>query len=159
MTWSDPAQVAAQGLAMGGKAYIEALRDGTMPAPPISVLMGFRVTEVADGRVVFTLDPSERTYNPLGFVHGGVAATLLDSVMGCAVHTTLPIGRGFTTLEIKINYLRAMSEETGTVQAEGKVVHAGRSTAMAEGRIVDAKGKLYGVGSTTCMLLDLPPPK
>jgi uncharacterized protein (TIGR00369 family) len=156
MTWQDPKANAAKGLAMGGKEYMTALMRGEMPAPPIAVLMGFRITEIGEGGVVMVLDPSERTYNPLGTVHGGVAATVLDSVMGCAVHTTLPPGRGYTTLEIKINYLRAMSEQTGPVRAEGKLVHAGRSTAMAEGRIVDSTGKIYAAGSTTCLLFDMP---
>ena len=156
MTWHDTKEAAMRGLAMAGKDYIAAMVRGEMPAPPIAVLIGFRMTESEVGRSVMTLVPSERQYNPLGTVHGGVAATVLDSVMGCAVHTTLPPGRGFTTLEIKINYLRAMSEQTGPVRAEGKVVHSGRSTAVAEGRIVDGEGRIYATGTTTCLLFDLP---
>ena len=159
MTWQDPAATAAKGLAMSGKEYMGAVMRGEMPMPPIAALMGFRFVEVEDGRVIMELAPTERLYNPLGIVHGGVAATVLDSVMGCSVHTTLPPGRGYTTLEIKINYLRAMSEQTGPVRAVGTVVHAGRSTAMAEGRLIDGAGKIYAAGSTTCLLFDAPKPK
>ena len=159
MTWQDPKATAAKGLALGGLAYIQALIRGELQPPPITLLMGFRMTEAEPGRVVMVLEPSERTYNPLGTVHGGVAATVLDSVMGCAVHTTLPPGRGYTTLEIKVNYVRAMSEQTGQVRAEGTVVHAGRSTAVAEGRLVDGTGRVYASGSTTCLLFDLPAAK
>jgi uncharacterized protein (TIGR00369 family) len=157
MTWHDTQEAAARGLAMAGKDYIAAMVRGEMPAPPIAMLIGFRMTDSAVGRAVMTLEPTERLYNPLGSVHGGVAATILDSVMGCAVHTTLPPGRGYTTLEIKINYVRAMSQQTGPVRAEGTVIHAGRSTAVAEGRLVDSAGKIYATGSTTCLLFDLPP--
>jgi uncharacterized protein (TIGR00369 family) len=159
MTWQDPKATAAQGMALSGLAYMQAIVRGELPLPPICHLVGIRFTEAAPGRIVMVLDPSERHYNALGTVHGGIAATVLDSVMGCAVHCTLPPGRGYTTLEIKVNYLRAITEETGPVRAEGTVVHAGRSTAMAEGRLVDGAGRVYAAGSTTCLLFDLPPAK
>jgi uncharacterized protein (TIGR00369 family) len=159
MTWDDPVAAAAHGLALGGLAYLQGILRGEFPQPPICLLVGFRFTEAAAGRVVMTFDPSERLYNPLGVVHGGAAATVLDSVMGCAVHSTLAPGRAYTTLEIKINYLRAMTGQTGPVRAEGTVVHAGRSTAMAEGRLLDGAGRVCAAGSTTCLLFDLPPAK
>src|SRR5262249_42050610 len=108
-----------------------------LPAPPIAKVLGFKVAEVEVGRVVFTYTPVGDHYNPLGAVHGGVAATLLDGVMGCSVHTTLKAGTAFTTLEIKVNYVRAMTDETGPVRVEGKVVHAGSRIATAEGRLYD----------------------
>jgi uncharacterized protein (TIGR00369 family) len=110
---------------------------------------------VSEGRVVFIGTPTRAHYNPLGTVHGGWAATLLDSCMGCAVHTTLPAGKGYTTLEIKISYLRAMTDKTGTVRAEGVVLHAGRRSALAEGKLIDAAGKLLAHGTTTCMIFDM----
>ena len=159
MTWQDAKATAALGLAMSGLAYMQAMVSGELPLPPICRLVGFRFVEAAAGRVAMVLDPSERHYNPLGSVHGGIAATVLDSVMGCAVHSMLPQGRGYTTLEIKINYLRAMTEQTGPVRAEGTVLHLGRQIAMAEGRIVGDGGRIYAAGTTTCLLFDLPPAK
>jgi uncharacterized protein (TIGR00369 family) len=103
--------------------------------------------------VVFTAQPAEYHYNPLGTVHGGVAATLLDSAMGCAVQSVLPHGAGYTTLEIKVNYLRAMTSRTGRVYAEGKVIYVGGRIATAEARLTDGEGKLYAHGTTTCILL------
>lgn len=151
--WTDPGPTAKAGLAMSGLDYLRAILDGRLPRPPISALIGFDFETVEPGRVVMALTPGEHHYNPLGIVHGGVAATLLDSVVGCAVHSTLPAGTGFTTLEIKVNYLRAMTEATGTVRAEGRLVHGGRRTAMAEGRIFDESGRLYATASTTCLIL------
>ena len=114
--------------------------------------MNFNLAELEEGRAVFTVEPAEYHYNPIGVVHGGVAATLLDSAMGCAVHSVLPAGAGYTTLEIKVNYVRAMTSETGEVRCEARVVHVGGRTATAEGRITDAGGKLYAHGTATCML-------
>jgi uncharacterized protein (TIGR00369 family) len=114
--------------------------------------MGFDLAEVSEGRVVFTLDPGEQHYNPIGVVHGGVAATLLDSAMGCAVASMLPKGRAYTTLEIKVNYVRALKFETGRVRAIGSVIHMGGQVATAEARLVDAAEKLYAHATTTCIL-------
>jgi uncharacterized protein (TIGR00369 family) len=111
------------------------------------------VEEVSEGRVVFAIEPAEYHYNPLGTVHGGIAATLLDSAMGCAVQSMLPHGAGYTTLELKTNYLRAMTSRTGVVYCEGKIIHMGGRVATAEGRLTDASGKLYAHGTTTCILL------
>ena len=100
----------------------------------------------------FSSNPAEYHYNPIGVVHGGLAATLLDSAMGCAVHSTLPAGAGYTTLEIKVNYIRPMSAETGEVRCEANIIHAGGRTATAEGKVLDQEGKLYAHGTTTCMI-------
>ncbi|MFQ3646806.1 MAG: PaaI family thioesterase [Anaerolineae bacterium] len=152
-TWEDPMIGAKQARAMSGLAYIEAMRDGLVPPPPIAVLVGMALTEVNEGRVVFALTTAEWQYNPIGSVHGGIAATLLDSAMGCAIHTMLPQGVGYSTLELSVNYTRGMSAATGTVYAIGEALHVGRQSATAQGRIVDAEGKLYAHGTTTCIVL------
>ncbi len=132
--------------------YLQKIISGEFPPPPIGVLMNFRIAELSEGHAVFTVEPAEYHYNPIGVVHGGVAATLLDSAMGCAIHSTLPAGATYTTLEIKVNYIRAMSSETGLVRGEANAIHVGGRTATAEGRIVDEQGKLYAHGTTTCII-------
>jgi uncharacterized protein (TIGR00369 family) len=154
--WNDPAVTAQASREVSGLEFIRALRDGTVPAPPIIDLVGLTLTEAEEGRVVMRLTPAEFHYNPIGTVHGGILATLLDSVMGCAVHTTLPQGRGYTSLEIKVNYLRAVTGASGELAAEGRVVHAGRRSAVAEAKVVDAEGRLCATASTTCLVFDLP---
>jgi uncharacterized protein (TIGR00369 family) len=142
---------------MDGLEFIRALMDSELPPPPIAELLGFGPVEAGPGRVVFELVPEERHYNPIGAVHGGVAATLLDSAMGCAVQTTLPAGTGYTTLELKVNFVRALTVDTGPVRCEGEVVHRGGRVATAEGRIWEqATGKLVAHATTTCLVL--PPP-
>lgn len=121
--------------------------------PTIGQLLGMRFDEVDPGRVVVSLDTRPDFANPLGTVHGGIAATLLDSAMGCAVHTTLPAGVGYTTLELKVNYIRAARTDGQTLIAEGTVLHAGRRTATAEGKVLDEQGKLIAHATTTCMIL------
>jgi uncharacterized protein (TIGR00369 family) len=148
--WEDPREMAALGAKMAGLDYLHAMIAGKIPPPPIVKLMGINMISAEPGLVVMKLAVGEYLYNPIGSVHGGVAATLLDSVMGCAVHSVLPQGRAYSTLEIKISYLRAITDALGEVTAEGRVVNAGRKAAFAEGRIVDAAGKLYATGSTTC---------
>jgi len=154
ITWDDPKAAAALGRTMAGIDYLQAIIAGEIPAAPIARLMGFTIARVEPGLAVFTLPIGDHLYNPIGSVHGGVAATLLDSVMGCAVHSTLAKGRAYSTLEIKINYLRPMTDALGTVTAEGRVVNAGRKAAFAEGKIFDAAGKVYATGSTTCAVWD-----
>lgn len=154
--WSDPKLTAEAARGMTGLDLMRGLRDGTVPSAPIGALIGMSITEVEEGRIVMGLLPAEYHYNPIGSVHGGVLATLLDSVMGCAVHSTLPQGRGYTTLEIKVNYTRAVTSQSGPLSAEGKVVHGGRRAAVAEGKVTDAKGRLCATASTTCLVFDLP---
>ena len=137
---------------MSGLEYLRKIVAGELPPPPIGVLMNFRISELSEGRAVFVVEPAEYHYNPIGVVHGGVAATLLDSAMGCAVHSTLPAGATYTTLEIKVNYIRPMTADTGQVRCEAKTIHVGSRTATAEGKIVDEKGKLYAHGITTCII-------
>ena len=150
---ADPKDVAGK----TGLETLEALLAGKLPPPPISRALDFILVEVAPGRAVFQGRPSERFLNPLGGLHGGWYATLLDSAVGCAVHTTMPVGRGYTTLELKLNIVRAVSPKLPLVRALGQVIHAGRQTATAEGRIVDADGKLYAHATTTCLVFELPP--
>ncbi|MGU3496815.1 PaaI family thioesterase [Xanthobacteraceae bacterium A53D] len=152
---SVPPEVMAS---MSGLEFLSAIADGRFPQPPIFALFGFGLGELEPGRVVFTGTPGRQHYNPLGIVHGGYAATVLDSCMGCAVHSTLPAGRGYTTLEFKVNFVRAMTDRTGPVAAEGKVLHAGRRAATAEGRLMDATGRLIAHATTTCLIMDLTAP-
>lgn len=138
---------------MSGLEFLQAMVRGDLPTAPIAHLFGMEMVEVEEGRVVFAATPRAEHYNPIGSVHGGFAATLLDSVMGCAVQTTLPAGSGYTTLELSINYVRPMSADTGRVRAEGTIVHGGRRMATAEGRLVsEESGKLLAHGKTTCLV-------
>jgi uncharacterized protein (TIGR00369 family) len=142
------------------RAGIDVLREmvaGNMPAPPISVALKFILVHVEPGVAVFQGQPSADFLNPLGSLHGGWYATLLDSCVGCAVHTLVPAGRGYTTLELKVNLVRAVTLDVPLVRAEGRVVHPGRQVATAEGRLVGADGKLYAHATTTCLFFDLPP--
>lgn len=144
-----------QARTLDGLALFKGLMEGRFPAPPISKVLGFIVTEVEFGRVVFAYTPVYDHYNPLGTVHGGIAATLLDSVMGCCVHTTLKAGIGYTTVEIKVNYVRAMTDKTGPVKVEGKVINVGSRIATSEGRLYDGAGKLLAHGTTTCLIFPI----
>ena len=140
---------------VGGKSGLELLRmavNGELPRPPMASLMDIRLVAVDKGRAVFAGTPQEFHYNPIGSVHGGYGATLLDSAMGCAVHSMLDAGDTYTTLEFKINFLRALTHETGEVRGIGTIVHAGRTTAIAEGKIEDASGRLYAFATTTCQI-------
>jgi uncharacterized protein (TIGR00369 family) len=138
--------------ALSGLEYMRQLVAGEREASGMARLMNMRLVEVSEGRAVFAVEPDERHYNGIGIAHGGLAATLLDSALGCAINTAMPAGRVFTTLEMKINYVRPMRRETGEVRCEARVLHAGGRVATAEGRIVDASGKLYAHGTATCML-------
>jgi uncharacterized protein (TIGR00369 family) len=154
ITWSDPLEVAAAAHGRSGLEHMRAIASGEVAPPPIAELLDLRPSEIAPGRVVFTMEPQEFHYNPIGSVHGGVAATLLDSAMGCAVQTMLPPGVGYTTLELKVNYIRPMAAGQGPVLAEGRIVHHGSKVATAEGRIVrERDGKLLATASTTCLIL------
>jgi uncharacterized protein (TIGR00369 family) len=137
---------------MSGLEYMRKLMAGEMTASGMAQLMNFKLTEVSEGHAVFSIQPDERHYNGLGIAHGGLAATLLDTATGCAINTMMPAGRIFTTLEMKVNYVRPMKRETGEVRCEARVIHVGHQVATAEGRIVDAQGKLYAHGTATCML-------
>ena len=154
LQWSDPLPAARAGSAMAGIDYLRAIRDGTVARAPIAATVGLGMAEIEPGRVAMTLAPGEHLNNPGGSMHGGMIATLLDSVMGCAVHSTLPVGRGYTTLEIKVNYIRAVTAASGVITGTGEIVHAGRQVAVAAGRAVDAAGRVCATASTTCLVFD-----
>jgi uncharacterized protein (TIGR00369 family) len=137
---------------LDGLTFLRGLINGEYPAPPITQTLGFTLSEVDAGRAVFTGEPQFRHYNPIGTVHGGFAMTLLDSALACAIHTTLAKGETYTTLEIKVNLVRPLTQKTGIVSAEGRVIHRGRTVATSEGDIKDAGGKLYAHATTTCMI-------
>jgi uncharacterized protein (TIGR00369 family) len=141
--------------ALSGLELMQGMLAGRLPAPPIAQMMGYTLAEVGSGFSVFTCTPTIGHYNPIGSVHGGLAGTLRDSCMSCAVQTLLPAGKGYTTLEYRVHLVRGMSDTTGPVRAEGKIVHVGRQIGTAEGRIVDAQGKLYAHGTTTCLIFQL----
>jgi uncharacterized protein (TIGR00369 family) len=137
---------------MSGLEFVQGLVDGTLPLNTMAETLGYDVTEVASGRVVVTVTPNGSHLNPAGTVHGGVAATLLDTCMGLAVHSTLEKGVGQTTLEFKISLVRPITPETGPIKAEGVVLSRGRRVGTAEGRITDSQGRLLAHGTTTCLI-------
>jgi len=139
-------------LKMSGLEFMQGLIAGTYPWPPIMKTLDYSLDRVEHGVAVFSGAGKFEHYNPIGSVHGGWIATLLDSCMGCAVHTTLKAGQGYTSLEIKVNFVRAVLDTSGRMTAEGRVIHAGKSTATAEGKLTDAGGKLLAHSTTTCLI-------
>lgn len=155
LDWQDPMASAAEGMKFAGLDYMKAMKDGAVPPPPIAVLMNMIPVEVEEGRAVFTALPGEEHYNPIGVVHGGFMATLLDSVAGCAVHTTLALGEAYTTLTLEVKNLRPLTLETGIVRAEGTVEYRGRRQATANARLfAEETGKLLASATSTCMILN-----
>lgn len=154
IVWQDPVAAAGAGAAMAGLDYMRAIAAGELPPPPIAVLMRMQPVEVDPGLVVFEGEPGEEHYNPIGTVHGGYAATLLDSALGCAVHTTLPAGVAYTSLGLEAKYVRPITRDTGRVLCEANVVYRGRRQATAEAELTAAEsGKLLAHGQATCMIL------
>lgn len=152
-SWEDPTELAAAGMEMAGLDYLRAMCDGDLPHPPICATIGFRFVEVEEGRSVMELEPGEHQYNPIGMVHGSIIVALLDSVAGNAVHSTLPAGVGYTTVSITTSFLRPVTVSSGPLRAEGTVIRAGRRTALAEARLYDTEGALYGHATANCMIL------
>jgi uncharacterized protein (TIGR00369 family) len=152
VSWHDPMIGADAARTMSGLDYLRAIEAGEIPPPPIAKLLGFSLKRVDSGHAVFQLEPAEYHYNPIGMVHGGVASTVLDSAMGCAVHSTLPAGTGYSTVELKVNFNRPLSTQTGTLRCEASVIHTGGRLATAEAKLVDKDGKLYAHGTTTCII-------
>jgi uncharacterized protein (TIGR00369 family) len=152
VTWYDPVASAAQGLALSGIDHLRAIRDGRMPPAPIAGLMAFGIRSVEVGEVVFTCTPDESAYNPIGVVHGGLVCTLLDSVCGCAVQSTLDQGTGYTSLEIKVSYLRPVRADSGELTARGWVTRRGRRATFAEGDVRTPDGKVVATASSTCLV-------
>jgi uncharacterized protein (TIGR00369 family) len=152
IAWDDPSAGARAAAEMSGLEYLRAIARGELPAAPMADLLSFGFHEIEEGRVVFECVPAEYHYNPIGAVHGGLACTLFDSAMGCAVHTMLPAGVGYTTVELKVNFLRPIEAKTGRLLCEGTTIHVGGRIATAEARLRDEGGKLYGHATTTCMI-------
>jgi uncharacterized protein (TIGR00369 family) len=139
---------------MSGLEFVRGLADGTLPLNMMAQTLGYDITEAEQGRVVVTADPKQIHLNPAGTVHGGLAATMLDSSMGLAIHSTLDRGIGSTTLEFKISFLRPITLQTGPIRAEGTVISRGRRVSTAEGRVTDREGRLLVHGTTTCLIFE-----
>ncbi|MFD7879993.1 PaaI family thioesterase [Streptomyces sp. NPDC059766] len=156
--WDDPGVTAAAAARDAGIDFLRAMQEGRVPGPPILATLDFSLDEVEPGRVVFSLMPGEEHYNPIGSVHGGVYATLLDSAAGCAVHSTLPHGMAYTSLDLTVKFLRRITVDTGRVRAVGRVVQAGRRTALAEATLIDASDRLLAHATSSCMLFPVSAP-
>jgi uncharacterized protein (TIGR00369 family) len=155
VTWHDPLITAAGALERSGLETMQAIRDGVLPAPPIAQLMQFDIRVLEEGLVEFGCTLDESVYNPIGVVHGGLVCTLLDTVAGCAVHTTLPKGMAYTSIELKVNYLRAVHASSGPLTAIGRVVKPGRRVAFAEGEILDAQGRSVATASSSLLVFPI----
>jgi uncharacterized protein (TIGR00369 family) len=153
ISWQDPGELAARAHGSSGLDFLRAIAAGKLPRAPIQELLGFDLVEVNEGRVVFAAEPAEQHYNPIGVVHGGLAATLLDSAMGASVHSTLPQGSAYVTLEVKLNLVRAITAETGRVLAEGRVIHSGKTVATVEAMLRSEEGDaLLAHATSTCLI-------
>ena len=143
-------------LSHDGLSFLQQMIAGQVPQPPMTETLGFRLTDVERGRAAFEGVPEFRHYNPIGSVHGGLALTMLDSALGCAIFSTTQKGETWTTLEIKVNFVRPITKDTGIIRAEGRIIHRGRTIATAEGDVRDRAGTLYAHATTTCAIF---PPK
>jgi uncharacterized protein (TIGR00369 family) len=152
VSWNDPMDTARAAWSMSGVELLDGMLKGTVPPPPVALLIGMELLEVAPGRVVFGFTPAEHLYNPIGAVAGGVTALVMDSALGCAVHTALPDGSAYTTAEFSINLVRSITIDSGPLRCEATVLHAGRRAATAEAKVLDASGRLYAHGTTTCIV-------
>ena len=158
VSWEDPLVSAAQALDLSGLDFLRGIIVGRIPPPPIAVLFGMSILAAEPGQVTFGLDVGEHLYNPIGSVHGGVFCTILDSAMGCAVHSSLDRGQAYTTLELKVNIVKALTVKTPSVVATGQVISAGRRVVTASGQITGPDGTLYAHATTTCLVLARPAP-
>jgi len=155
VSWFDPLAAAEASALLSGRDYLQAMLDGRLPHAPIGGLMNFGIESFGDGEVTFRCTPDQSVYNPIGLVHGGLVCTLLDSVLGCAVQTTLEAGVGYTSLEIKVSYLRPVRAGEGDLTAVGRVSRRGRRVSFADGEVRDSQGRLVATGSSTCLVFDL----
>lgn len=153
VTWEDPKISARDATTISGFDYLCSIKEGRIKPPPVAVLLGYRLSEVEIGRTVFELEPAEYHYNPMASVHGGIATTLLDSAMTSAIMSTLRIGLTCSTLEMKVNFVRPITSRTGLVRCEAKIIHVGKRTGTAEGKLIGHEGKLYAHAVNTCMIL------
>jgi uncharacterized protein (TIGR00369 family) len=152
ITWFDPAGSTATIRGMSGLQALQAIIRGELPPPPIAVLMNIAIIEAEEGRVVFAGQPAEYHYNPIGSIHGGFAATIFDSALGCAIHSTLPAGVGYTTLDLHVRFVRPLTHETGIVRCEARAINVGKTIGTADARLTDSEGKLYGHATTSCAI-------
>ena len=155
-SWADPAATLAALPSRSGLEVLAAVGRGELPLPPVLEMTGIEPVDVGEGWITFALEPHETHYNPLGTVHGGIIATLLDSATGCAVHSVLPAGKGYISLDLTVKYLRPVTAETGLITATGTVLSRGSRTALAEARLTDGRDRLLGYATSTCMIFDLP---
>ena len=151
LAWDDPVELAAAARSLSGLEFLQGLiANGSRV--PIGVTLGFNLVEVAEGSAVFEAEAGPFAYNPIGSVHGGWYAAVLDAALGCALQTTLPIGVGYTTLELKVNLVRGVRPGTGPLRAIGRLVHRGRTTGVTEARMEDSEGRLYAHATSTCLI-------
>jgi len=151
--WSDPARFEEPIRTLSGLGFMRAFLTGALPAPPFMELLGIRIVSVEPSSVTFEFEPAEFMYSPLGNVHGGIVTVLLDTAMGCSFHTTLPAGVGYTTLELKVNFVKAVTAASGTLRAEGHVLHSGARVATTDARLVDCERKMYAHATSTLLVL------
>ena len=155
LTWSDPMIAARKARQMPGLQFLQGIVSGDIPPPPVGALTRMRLERVEEGQAVFLLEPDESLYNPIGSVHGGIIATICDSAASCAIQSMLPADKAYTTLEMKVNYLRPITDQTGPLRCVGDVIHVGRQVAAAEARLADGAGKLHAHATVTCMIFQL----
>lgn len=153
--WMNPLETAEKAKTMSGLDFLNGISKGEIPPPPIAETLDFHPLSVEIGKVVFEFEAKEYHYNPIGCVHGGVISTVLDTVMGCAVHSKLPQGVAYTTLEFKINFIRAVTIKSGKMKAEGRIIHLGKNTALVEADLRDEQENVYAHGVSTCMIFNL----
>ena len=154
VSWHDPSITVAAGATLTGIEFLRAIRDGALPPPPIAALLGMRMCEVDEGRVVFECQPDESAYNPIGVVHGGLVCTLADTVAACAVHTTLDLGVAYTSIDLNVSYLRPVSVSSGVLRATGLVARPGRRVAFSTAEVMDQAGKLVATATSSCLIMD-----
>ena len=155
ITWQDPLQGAAQAREMAGAEYLQAMQDGAIARPPVLSTLDFKAESFEAGRATFSFHAQEFHYNPIGSVHGGVITAILDSAMGCSLHSLLPAGTGYTTLELKVNFLKAVNMQCGELKAIGKVIHHGSRTALAEAQLMNDAGAVFAHATSTCLIVKL----
>ena len=158
-SWGNPLEGAAKAMYMNGTEYLQAMTDGSLPLPPVMHTLDFHVGGLTPGSVTFVFTPQEFHYNPIGTVHGGVISAILDSAMGCSLHSLLPAGTGYTTLELKVNFLKAVTIQSGELKAVGKVISKGSRTALTEAQLLDNAGNIYAHAVSTCLIMQVKKPE
>lgn len=153
ISWQDPSEGVGQIHKMSGLDFFQAISDGKIPFPPLLHTLDFKVASIIKGEAIFSFQPQEFHYNTLGTVHGGVISAILDSAMGCSLHSLLPAGTGYTTLELKVNFLKSITIKTGELIATGKVIHAGSRTALVEAQLTSNSNTIYAHATSTCLII------